>query len=116
MITKIAAYAPDEWSFIEQMLEKEAIENTEKEYEEKDTDTFSQFGLEKEIVQEPWEGCRDILMRKATQEMWRRTSKDQVNTLLKAMYNMKVLSVKMPNGGDYTPDQLIEEWMHANEK
>ena len=115
MITKIAAYAPDEWSFIVEMLEEKYIENIAKDYEGEDSDSFSALGLEKENHEERWVSCKNVLMRKATQEMWRKTSKEQINTLLKAMYDVKALSIKMLNGGDYTPNQMIEEWRRAND-
>lgn len=109
MIKKISAKFPNEWSFIGSMLEKDIIEDTIKNFDfEGENDVFSEFELEKEVSQEPCKACVAVLMREATQEMWRRTSKEKVNNMLKSMYEINALSVKMMNGVEYTPKQLIE--------
>lgn len=116
MIKKIAAQFPNEWSFIGTMLEKDVIEDIIKNFDfEGEEDVFSEFGLEKEVAQDACGSCVALLMRKATKEMWQRVSKEQANALLKDLYAVKAVCVKMPNGVEYTPKQIIETWKELNE-
>ena len=109
---------PREWEFISKTLGRETIDEIASSYEDSENSEFermcSELGLEM-IPRNIPEECMHFLYRKASKAMWRGISKDQANAMLKAMYSVNAVSIKMANGADYTTREIIESWKYANE-
>lgn len=106
--TEIAANSPQKWKFITSKLDKKCIEEIIHSITEGSKyDVFEEFGLEKEGKElELWEKCVDFLMRKASKEMWKEFTKEQVNSLLKSMFDMGAISVVLADGASYTAEEI----------
>lgn len=122
IISKIYTEKPEEWRFVESMLEENQIEAIVAEYEKSKSsynDILADFGLsteDEDYKKEAWEECLGLLMRAASKKMWRGISREEANALLKAMYSVKASAVRMPNGTEYKTAGIIEAWENANKE
>ena len=115
---EIATNNPQQWKFIVDKLSKECIEEIIISFYGVDKhDAFDMFGLEKEVHEiELWEKCRDFLVRKASKEMWKGFSKEQINNLLHSMYAVGATSILLQDGASYTTEEIVNTWKVVNGK
>lgn len=120
ILDKIIVKYPDKWIFIVKMLDKLVIENIASNYAEVSEDSeqkemFEDLGLELMPRDIP-EDCMHFLLRQASVMMWRNISKDQVNSILKAMDSVNAISIRLADGNDYTARKIMEHWKKVNEE
>lgn len=84
----------------------------------KEDDEPDEFGLviEEELRKPNWEKCCRFLFGEASKKMWQGITKEQANELLRSMYAVKAVSVKMKNGAEYTTNGIIKCWELANKE
>lgn len=103
-----------EWEFIIGSLEKEEIQEIAEDFSGIDPFSPDPFGMINAPSNDYVTSCKCSLMRVASAKMWRRISKDQANSLLKAMQEIGVVDIKMPNMETYTAKEIIDSWKKAN--
>lgn len=114
IIRRISVDNVSEWDFIVRMLDKECIEKTAENFSEGNHNLpFSEFGLEED--RDEVADCLNVLMRKASKKMWNGISKSEANNLIESMNAIGAISVKMPDLGNYTVNDIIKSWKAANE-
>lgn len=119
MKEKMWAECPDKWSFIVNTMTKDDIDNIvanffkSSELDRFMDDTKISMG---DVSPEPWKSCIALLMRKASAIMWKNSSKEAVNSLLRIMRELSIVRIEMPNGISYTAKEIVDAWKQANQK